>query len=260
MKKNIFKKIVPLSLVSLFLVISFAVAENGIGPYNPIADINRDGIVDILDLVEVGKAYGSNLTLPTQSNQTVVYVYQLESSPSEVQNARVTIIDPNYYYQAVQVKYTNSSGAVSFTLEPNSNYTAITWSNTTYNYANFTTNEFGEASVAIQLGYPHLPPNWVTITLINKTSEELWSVVNVAAIVGELICNTTEWTFDPIWGPDITLTNFKGVFVVGPWHPSQSMTEPGRSYVVVFGTEVWPVASPVYTPDENGTANVVVYV
>jgi len=55
-------------------------------------------------------------------------------------------MNPEYYYQAVQVEYTNSAGIANFTLNPNSNYTAIAWSKTTYNHANFTTNSLGEAS------------------------------------------------------------------------------------------------------------------
>jgi len=259
MNKKILRESVALGLVFLFLAVS-STAENSIGSYNPIADVNRDGTIDILDLVEVGQAYGSNLTLPTQSNHTVVYVYQLETTPSEVENARVAIIDPEHSYQAVQVNYTNSCGIVNFTLNPNSNYTAIAWSNTTYNYANFTTNEFGEASVAIQLGYPHLPPNWVTITLINRTSGALWSVEVIVAIVEELVYNLTARVFEPKDGCSIFTHNFKGVLIVGPWYPTVPVTEPGKSYSVLVGAVVFPEATSVYTPDENGTANVVTYV
>lgn len=257
MKKAI---VVLLSLVIVLVLVPTASTNPDNSTYDPMADVNRDGVIDIYDLARLGKAYGTTQTVPTIPNQTVVYVYQIEKDPAEVENARVAIIDPDYCYQAVQVNYTNSSGLVNFTLNPNSNYMAIAWSNATYNNANFTTNEYGEASVIIQLGYPHLPANWATITIVNRTTRELWSVPSLGAVVGQLVYNITEDAAKPSWGPSIAFNNFKGVFVVGPWHPTLPMTDPGKSYIVVFGAQVWPEATTVYTPDENGTANVITYV
>lgn len=128
LNRNMLKKIIALGLVGLFLAVSFAVAEDNIGPYNPIADVNRDGTVDILDLVEVGQAYGSNLTLSSEPNKTVVTVLSFDKEPPEVEKARVAIIDPDVFWDVVEVKYSNSSGIATFELSSNKNYTAIAWS------------------------------------------------------------------------------------------------------------------------------------
>jgi len=254
---------IRLCLVGLILVLGFTqVVETvpQLSSYNPVADVNRDGIIDVFDLIKVAIAFGSTQTLPTQSNQTVVYVYQIETEPPEVQNARVAIIDPDCYYQAVHVGYTNSSGLVNFTLNPNSNYTAIAWSKTTYNYANFTTNHYGEATVIVQLGYPNLPPHWVAITMINRTSGELGLNPDLGAVVEELVYNYPGNNFTGVALASIILVPFKGVFIVGPWAPAVPMTEPGKSYAVILFIPAGPVATPVYTPDENGNANVITYV
>jgi len=247
-----------LSLSLALMLVPIAMTNPDISTYDPMADVNRDGIVDVNDLSRLGQAYGSTQTVPAQSNQTVVYVYQLESDPSEVENARVAIIDPDYYYQAVQVGYTNSCGLVTFTLDPISNYTAIAWSKTTYSYSNFTTNEFGEASVAIQLGYPHLPPNWVVVTYINKTSGGLALWDNVLFASRELVYVYPGDFWELEAGVSIIVGSFLGVLIVGPWTPDHP-PEAGKSYDVVAFYE-GPLASLVYTPDENGNANVVTYV
>lgn len=247
------RKIVALGLAGLFLAMTFVVAENSVEPYNPIVDVNRDGTVDILDLVEVGQAYGSNFTPPTHPNQTVVYVYQLETHPPEVQNARVAIIDPDYYYQAVQVEYTNSSGLANFTLNPNSNYTAVTWSYATYNFADFTTNEFGEASVTIQLGYPHLPHNWLVLTVINVTSGALIHE-NLDLLLLELEYNSdvNEWT--------VIYTAIRVVSLgVSVFTPHSGILETGHWVAMAYRAgEILSEAG--FSPNENGSAFVVIYV
>jgi hypothetical protein len=43
-----------LDLVGLVLAMSLVLAEDNLGPYNPVADVNKDGIVDILaDLLRI---------------------------------------------------------------------------------------------------------------------------------------------------------------------------------------------------------------
>ena len=256
MKKII---VVLLTLVIVLVFVPTASTNPDNSSYDPMADVSRDGVIDIYDLARLGEAYGTTQTVPTIPNQTVVYVYQIEKDPAEVENARVAIVDPNYYYETVQVNYTNSSGLVSFTLNPNSNYTAIVWSNATYNFANFTTNHFGEASVVIQLGYPHLPSNWVVITLLNKTSRELvfWPTPIYVGI-GQIAYDKQNQSWLPIWdGSFVFEENFIGVVTVSEWGEIQ----PGTSYgLVVYNQFEEVLASPVYTTDENGTADVVIYI
>jgi hypothetical protein len=251
-------------ILSLFLLLVFvprAVMNPDGSSYDPMCDVNRDKTIDVYDLNRLGKAYGSTQTIPTQPGKTTIYVYQLETDPPQIENARIAIIDPEYYYQAVQVGYTNSSGIVNFSLNPNSNYTAIAWSQSTYNYGNFTTNESGEASMAIQMGCPCLPPRWVTITYINRTSGGLmmWQDVLYFA-VRELayIYPGDFWQPTEGGGVSIVFENFKGVFVIGPWSPNYPF-EAGESYgVVTFYTEI--LTNSVYTTDENSSANMVTYV
>lgn len=153
------KKIVGLGLVCLFLAFSFVVAEDNIGSYNPNADVNRDGKVDILDLVEVGQAYGSNYTSLIEPNMTTVLVlsYGNNSQVVPVANAIVSVL----MNRGPHWKCANSTGIVTFDLSPNSSYYIMAWSPdyTEYNYANVTTNSQGEAFTIIWLSYLVSPNN-----------------------------------------------------------------------------------------------------
>lgn len=262
------KKIVG-TLVAVLVVLVLlpqATTSTDDSTYDPLADVNRDRVVDVDDLYRVGQAYGSSQTLPFQQNKTVVYVYQLESDPPEVEGARVAIIDPSYHYQVVQVGYTNSSGLVNFTLSSNSNYTAIVWSQTTYNYANFTTNEFGEASTGVQLGYQKLPLNWVTVTFVNKTSGELASWlpgVAIGIIIYEIAYSSTYpqgwWIVSEI-DAQVFETFFSGVFILGPRDPDYPLELGKKCGVWVINAFGNTLADSVFTPDENGNANLITYV
>jgi hypothetical protein len=172
-----FRKFVALGLVGLFLAMTLVIAEDSIGPYNPIADVNKDGVVDILDLVEVGQAYGSNYTLMHQANKTTVTVLSFENNNySYIENALVAVFPQG---GEGQWNYTDSYGIVAFGLIANSSYVAIAWDSTrsNYNYANFTTNSFGEALVTIWLGYypssspiRSIPRGWFVITFLDNTT------------------------------------------------------------------------------------------
>jgi len=180
-EKRMLRKFVALGLVGLFLAMTLVVAQDSIGPYNPIADVNKDGVVDILDLVEVGQAYGSNYTLAHQTNKTTITVLSFENNTfSFVENALVAVF-PQTDHMNGQWKNTNSSGMVAFDLNANSSYIAITWDNnrSSYNYANFTTNSSAEASVIIWLSYylqsspiRSIPRGWVVMTFLdNRTGQ-----------------------------------------------------------------------------------------
>jgi len=147
------KKIVALGLVGLFLAMSLVVAQDNIGSYDRAADVNGDGIVDILDLTQVGQAYGSNYTLGSEVNKTVVTVVSFVKEPPEIQDALV-VINPGEYASAA---ITNSSGVAVFDLLANSSYTAYAWSGGACNNVGFSTNSWGEASVLITLGEPLMP-------------------------------------------------------------------------------------------------------
>lgn len=242
--------LVSVLLVSVLLPI--ATTSPDISTYDPLADVNRDRVVDVDDLYRVGQAYGSSQTLPFQQNKTVVYVYQLESDPPEVEGARVAIIDPAVCGDAVNVSYTDSSGIASFTLNSNSNYTAIAWSNTTYNYANFTTNEYGEASVIIKIGFPDLPHDWVVNQIVDSSSGTL--------VQGTLDIYWFRLVLNPTGGWDVLHTSFGstdlGVFVCDPlW----GVNETGHWVAFVFDSMGY-LTETGFSPDENGTANVVIYI
>lgn len=263
------RKFVALGLVGLFLVMSFVVAENGIGPYDLMADVNRDGTVDILDLTQVGQAYGSNLTLAHEVNRTVVTVLSFDRNPPEVENARVAIFDPetflSYYGDAAAVNYTNSLGIATFDLDADKNYIAIAWSGSAYNYANFTTNSFGEACVLILLGELSLPPiralpkGWVTVTLLDNETHELQFkgeyLLSVDYITGyEMVEGERRFILERIallWSeggilalpPDLQLNGPHSKWGLVLWY--------GDGTIVSLGT---------YSPDEIGCANVVLYV
>jgi len=184
------KRFVALGLVGLFLVMSLVVAEDSIGPYNPIADVNKDGVVDILDLVEVGQAYGSNYTLAHQTNKTTITVLSFENNNfSFVENALVAVFPGG---GEGQWKCTNSSGTVAFDLSVNASYVAIAWDDTrsSYNYADFTTDSSGEASVVIWLSYypesspiRSIPKGWIVMTFLNSTT-------------GKPLIDTSRWGLD----------------------------------------------------------------
>jgi len=198
------KKIVGLGLVCLFVAVSFVVAEDDIGPYNPSADVNRDGAVDILDLVEVGQAYGSNYTLMHQANKTTVTVLSFENNNfSYVENALVAVF-PQGGSMTGQWNYTDSSGITAFDLSANSSYVAIAWSNnrSCYNYANFATNSFGEALVTIWLYYDaesspirSIPKGWIVMTFLNRTTGEPPTMAKWMLVAAYYIYNSTsdEW-------------------------------------------------------------------
>ena len=84
------RKLFVLSLLCLFIVLSLAQAQS-IMPYNPSADVNKDEVVDILDLTEVGQAFGSNYSLRTEENRTVVTVLSFARDPPEIEGALVTL-------------------------------------------------------------------------------------------------------------------------------------------------------------------------
>jgi len=233
-------------------------------PYLP-TDLNRDGTVDILDLTQVGQAYGSNLTLAQETNKTVVTVLSFDKSPPEVENARVAIVDPttidDQNDNPIPVGFTNSSGIVVFRLGPNKNYTAVAWGETNYNYANFTTNSLGEASILIILGEPtnpikYLPSGWVMITLLdNETGQINHELLGI--IVQEFAWNLTGHTWYWIATRD-GFTGTFGVVLLRTWclvnKPHSNM---GIYVIDPYGNDR---GSCVYSPDENGCANVILYV
>lgn len=210
-EKRMLRKFVALGLVGLFLAMSLVVAEDSIGPYNPVADVNRDGIVDILDLVEVGQAYGSNYTLMHQTNKTTVTVLSYENNNfSYVENALVAVFSQSDIMEG-QWNYTNSSGVVDFDLNANSSYIAIAWDSDRfrYNYANFTTNSLGEASATIWLSYypkssmRSIPKGWIVITFLNNATSKPYTSEHIEIYAIEIYnstndgWSTSEWYLGP---------------------------------------------------------------
>jgi len=247
------KRFVALGLVGLFVVMSFVVAEDSIGPYNPIADVNKDGVVDILDMVEVGQAYGST-SLISIPNQTVITVFN-ETSP--IKNARVAIFSGGSTPD--KIGYTDASGIANFTLNPNTNYTTVVWSGAAYNYASFTSNSFGEASESITLESTtkHLPAQWVVVSIVNQSTGELVAIgETIATKLTRVEVPEGEFRFIGTWSDSIALlTNVNGISIGMTLY---GYSEPNSSW----GFTVWNpyeiVAFAACSLDENGTANVVI--
>jgi len=267
MTRSILKKIVGLGLVGLFVFVSFAVAEDNIGPYERIADVNKDGTIDILDLVEVGQAYGSNLTISSEPNKTVVTVLSFDKEPSEVENATVAIFDPELYRVAIDVQYTNSSGIATFELGSDKNYTAIAWYDLAYNYANFTTNSLGESSMLILLGEPSTPPirslpsGWIVVTVQNNETGSIVFDYGFVILVHHIEVEPGKGFFSTSMNKGVFVETepYLGVLVIPPdWQFNEPYSQWGLLHV--HWSEGYIGCYGVYSPDENGCANVVLHV
>ena len=251
-----------LCLVGLIFVLAFTqitVTGSDVSSYDFMADVNRDGIVDVNDLAELGEAYGSSLVLPSENNRTVVIVVSFDKEPPEVENARVAIVDPNALDNQrdnpINVTHTNSSGIATFELGNNKNYTAIAWSGSAYNYANFTTNTSGEASILILLGEPLLPLGWIVVTLLDNTTGSFYCETMRAQVHRIEFSQSSYRFFSEV---DSTFNHYGGVFVIPP---NLGFNEPYSKWRLwIFNINAETMGTPIYSPDENGCANVVVYV
>jgi len=259
MKKHI---ICLVGLIAILVSTQVALTTSDLSSYDLMADFNRDRIVDADDLARLCNAYGSSLVLPSEPNKTVVTVLSFDKDPPEVENATVAIIDTGVFTEwfgdAVDVKYTNSSGIATFELDCNNNYTTIAWSTSAYNYANFTTNSYGEASVLILLGEPSLPPirelpkGWIVITLVNNETGILHFK---GAMAVEQIVRFDEAEHSFISENVAWLITDGGVIVVPPDKPCN---EPHSTWGLwlIYPTGEF-VGFSVYSPNENRSANVI---
>jgi hypothetical protein len=260
-------KKIGLCLVSLILVVSFArIAVTGSdSSYDPMADVNRDGLVDVNDLQRLGHAYGST-GLAHQPGKTVISVWN-ETAP--IENARVAIFRGGEIPD--HIGYTDSDGIANFTLSPNTDYTVIAWNNADYNHASFTTNLSGEGSLSVFLesGRKNLPSDWVVVTVMNRTT-------NIPTVVpGNWIsaCIFTQAEIVPEGG-DIEFRSPADY----AWIPVGSMSSPICRTSMVYAY-YWVGIEKPYPPfgmyygnyytilgfsasalDEDDTANVVIYI
>jgi len=251
-------------LACLFLVLVLlpeALTNPDISKYGPIADVNRDGIVDANDLSRLGQAYGST-GLVYEENKTVVTAFN-ETSPLE--DVRIAIFSDGGAPD--QIGYTDSSGITDFTVSPNTDYTAIACSQANYNYENFATNSFGEASVGILLDNEtkRLPHNNIIIILVNRTSGALW--LGTVLVKAHKISRVDYY--------DHPADEFHFVEKMPDrWNiagPSSGIWRIATAYIrelhdpqSVLGLTCWRSGDiagfSVFTPDESGSANVVIYI
>jgi hypothetical protein len=270
-------KKIGLFLAGLVLIVSFAQMAVTISDssYDRMADVNRDRTVDVNDLSRLGKAYGSNLILPTEPSKTVVTVLSFDQDPPEVENAKVAVIDAEMPYpfppEVNNVTYTDSSGIAAFDLSSNKNYTAIAWSSQAHNYANFTTNSQGEASILITLGEPSIPPirslpqGWIVVTLLDNETGSLvfgWDISpydDFAVVICSIGLNLTNHRFSS--QKVRNLYTLGGVFLIPPSWSGWSFNEPFSKWGLwlVDSVNGYSLGSCVYSPDENGCANAVIY-
>ena len=265
-------KKIELSLVGLIVVLVFTqivVTSSDVSSYDFMADVNRDGIVDVNDLAELGEAYGSSLVLPSELGKTVMTVLSFDKQPPEVENARVAIVDPNALdnqrNNPINVTCTNSSGIATFELSSNKNYTAIAWSGSAYNYANFTTNSLGEASVLVLLDEPSLPPirslpqGWIVVTFIDNETGSL----SEPGTLGILIVDYLNYSIMGGWatgGHAYQEKRYGAIYVIPPENPANKPHSTYGLYVIHMIEDPDLIGYSVYSPDENGCANVIVYV
>jgi len=270
------KRSIPFSVGVILVLVStqIVVTSSDMSSYDIMADLNRDRIVNANDLARLGNAYGSRLILPSEPNKAVVTVLSYDKNPPEVENARVAIFDTDLdSFYAVAISTTNSSGIVTFELCPNKNYTSIAWYGSAYNYANFTTDLLGEAAILILLGEPSLPPiqelpdGWIVVTFLENGTDILftppdWVVVQLDRV---------GWSQSEGWYDNQT-TAFGTNAAISLIHPRllSWMDTPPPYYLIKpyvgIGVVIRDIGTgegcgvSAYSPDENGCANVIVYV
>lgn len=265
-----------LCLAGLILVSSsFQIALSSSDPasYDVMADVNRDRTVDIYDLNRLGRAYGSNLDLPSEPGKVVVTVLSFDKEPPEVENTRVAAVGPellgNQIENPINVTYTNSSGIATFDLSPSKNYTAIAWSGSAYNSANFTTNPLGEATLLILLRESSVPPiralpdGWVTVTLLDNETGSLvfgWDI----SPGNDFVMGIYGMQFSQAENRFVSqrirnLYTIGGVVLIPP---SWSFNKPFSKWGLALRDDVngWFLGSCIYSPDENGCANAILFV
>lgn len=272
------RRFVAIGLVGLFIAMSLVVAQDDIGPYDRAADVNGDGIVDIMDLTQVGQAYGSNYTLRSQANMTVITVASFAISPPEVENARVAIFERRIWNwgNATVVEYSNASGVAVFELSPNSSYRAVAWrtipeeNSSSYSYTDFETNSFSEASVMIVLGEPAvpsvrlLPACSVVVTLLNKTTGLLYDYDFPSSIITLIVYRTWygddgTWLIDEVINAAIWTTQHVPVFVMNSIQTSLLYHGLG-GFVIVEKYGPLVLGSSAFQLTEDLSANVIIYV
>jgi len=273
-EKRMLRKFIALGLVGLFLVMSLVVAEDSIGPYNSMADVNKDGIVDIMDLVEVGQAYGSNYTLAHQTNKTTITVLSYKNGNfSYVENALVAVFPPPDEFARMEGpwNYTNSSGTVAFDLNANSSYVAIAWDSdrSRYNYANVTTNLLGEASVTIWLSYysssaiRSIPRGWIVFTVFDNRTGELFKDSAPSGRLEAIARTFTAcpwanpefvWNYDDDW---FGATQEGGFAVDSSKCLDSPFSKPNTNVAISFWYRTGIVGNCTFRTDEYGGAYVV---
>jgi hypothetical protein len=254
------RKFVASGLVGLFLAMSLVVAQGNIGLYDRAADINGDGIVDIMDLTQVGQAYGSNYTLRSEANRTVVTVLSFDKDPPEVEGARVAVfVNEPPRLNSLDARYTNSSGIAVFELSPNTSYMAVGWNGSSYNYVDFHTDLFGEASVMILLGEPanpsirKLPANYIFVTVLNRTTGLFHYVSGYANVIVERLWYTYPEGWQTYVFGDLPLT-----LPVFRFRDNQLVGNTGHGIIVRCQGQA--IGSSTFQTDDDASANVIVYV
>jgi hypothetical protein len=271
------RRFVALCLIGLFLAMQFVVAHDNIGPYDRAADVNRDGIVDIIDLTQVGQAYGSNYTLRSQANTTVITVASFAMSPPEVENTRVAIFSrwpTGGWTKAISFEYTNASGIAVFELSPNSSYRAVAWRtipeehSSSYSYTDFETNSFGEVSSMVVLGEPEvpsvqlLPALSIVFTLLNKTTGLLYDYAGnhfYILVDYSWYGDDGSWHMDRVIDGFMWITPHVPIFVMGALTAGWMRDGPGGFMIVVKYTDQ-VIGSSAFQLTEDLSANVIIYV
>jgi hypothetical protein len=251
-----------LTLFLLLLLAPNAVTNTDDSNFNPMADVNRDGIVDVSDLGRLGQAYGST-GLVHEAGKTVISVWN-ETAPVEDAVVHIVPFRTGRYNFPDNIGYTDSNGTSTFMLGSDANYTAIAWFGSDYNYANITTNLAGEASALVMIsgGMKCLPFDWVTFSLVNKTTgrhidNDYWHVGDVITESHTLAFNETsiQWYRDGLGYFDCYLLH--GLAVSQGVNLAYGSTNWGVKAVTFGGLYL---GNAVYNADEKGNANVVIYV
>jgi hypothetical protein len=232
--------------------------------YDPMADVNRDGLVDVSDLQRIGHAYGST-GLIHETGKTVIAVWN-ETSP--IENVRLAIVGSPWAnpegIRVLQVAHTDSSGIADFDLNVNTDYVCLAWSGSRYCYANFTTDEYSEASVRMLLDADRksLPYRWLVFTIVNKTTGDLVNQSSIDVLyMWSFRYDSASYGLVDDGYFSAALINEIGVCIGwGIDWAGYNLT--GRSVVVVAATiyGIWLQPGSCFMTDENGNANVVVYV
>jgi hypothetical protein len=161
-------------LTSTLFMITTSKSQSGVGEYNPWADINGDGAVDIFDIVGVAVSFGSTGDSTKNVNVTNSLLNTLVANlpTDENGNLKVRIIESTQQW------------SVSFDSIPPHDSVFVTYQTVSYRKISFVLKVFaGGCTVYVTsfegFGYDEFDVPGAAATTISKTYEIAWQDIQV---------------------------------------------------------------------------------